>query len=198
MKNELRGVDMYHWTNIKGVLGNGDGRQVVEGETLSAEGGLEMCRCGMHASPTVAEALAYAPGCRLWRVELSGERIDDNNFARKSVARSRTALVDYGDQTEGLMLYARWCAERARQHADDANAAWVDAAWAAARAAAQADAAWAARAAAGAAARAAAGAAARAAARAAAAWDAEREEQIAWWEDYLDGRYGSNKEGGGK
>jgi len=161
MKNELRGVDMYHWTNIKGVLGNGDGRQVVEGETLSAEGGLEMCRCGMHASPTVAEALAYAPGCRLWRVELSGRRIDDNNFPRRSVARSRTALVDYGDQTEGLVLYARWCAERARQHAAAARAAT--------RAAAQADA---------------------DAARAKAARAAEREEQIAWWHDYIAGRYG--------
>ena len=122
---------MYHWTTIDGRLGNGDGRQVVVGETLMAFEEIKLCACGMHASARIIDALNYAPGPRLWEVELKEERIDGKD---KSVAFSRRAIRDFGDQTEALIEFARWCADLAKEYAAT-NRTDVVTAWAATAAA---------------------------------------------------------------
>ena len=65
-------------------------REVVEaGRTYRAEGPLVMCRNGMHASTRALDALSYAPGPVVSRVELLGERLDASD---KSCARERPVL----------------------------------------------------------------------------------------------------------
>ncbi|OHC90158.1 MAG: hypothetical protein A2095_11275 [Sphingomonadales bacterium GWF1_63_6] len=65
-------------------------REVVEaGQTYRAEGPLVMCRNGMHASRRALDALLYAPGPIVSRVELLGERLDASD---KSCSRERSVL----------------------------------------------------------------------------------------------------------
>jgi hypothetical protein len=167
-----------------------DGRPVpADGEVLVHKGPLKLCASGLHASKNILDALQYAPGSIICRVEVGGEIIRGND---KLVCTERTILWRAsGEQV--LRKFARMCAldvlhlwdapdivVRYLKTGDESiRAAARDAAWDAARAADRAadraaarDAAWdAARAADRAAARAAARDAAWAAARAA-AWDA--------------------------
>ena len=164
----------------------------ADGEKLVHDGELIMCESGLHASERIIDALKYAPGNTICRVELSGEIETDTG---KCVASERTILWRV-DGEDLLREFARKCAldvihlwdapSVVREYLETGDESKRDAAWAAAR-----DAAWdaagatagatawaAARAAAWAAARAAAGAVARAAARDAAwaaAWDAAQD-----------------------
>ena len=56
-------------------LPHGDGRAVVVGETLSVEEPIVLCERGLHASVKPLDALRYAPGTIVARVELSGRVI---------------------------------------------------------------------------------------------------------------------------
>jgi len=164
------------------------------GETLVHEGEIKICQSGLHASKDILDALGYAPGEHLCRVECyEVEKTHDDKF----VCRERTIIAE-ADITTELHIFAIWCAEQALDLIDKpdprslealrAKRLWLDgkatdkelaaardaaraaawaAAWDAAGAAARTVAMDAARAAAGAAARDAAWAAAWAAARAA-------------------------------
>jgi hypothetical protein len=183
-----------------------DGRPIpADGEWLRHEGKIEPCKSGLHASVKLIDALQYAPGGTLCRVEMRGDLIEHDG--NKIVARERRILWRF-DATDMLRAFARQCAldvihlwdapQVVRDYLEtgDENlraAAWVaarDAAWVAARDGAWVaarDAAWdGARDAARAAARDAAWAAARDAAWAAAwdgawaaAWDGARDGQSA-------------------
>jgi hypothetical protein len=165
---------------------------IVPGHTLVHSGQLTLCESGFHASVRAIDALQYAPGPIICRVQLDGAMLDGGD---KFVAKKRTVLW-MTDATEALHEMACCSAEVALLiagvddqrcwNAIEAKRAWrrgeiTDSELAAARDAAGAAARAAARDAAGAAARAAAGdeawaaawAAARAAARAA-AWAAAR------------------------
>ena len=164
-------------------LGYGDGRLVEVGQTLECEGKPELCSNGMHGSVRLIDALKYANGPIVCRVEIAGDVIEGED---KLCGRRRTVLWVL-DATQLLHEFACTCAEDALalvEQPDERSVAaieakrkWLkgeitdeelDAARAAVRAAAW-DVAWsAARAAARAAVGAAAGAASRAAARAAA------------------------------
>jgi hypothetical protein len=170
-----------------------DGRPVpADGETLVHDGPLVMCESGLHASRRLIDALQYAPGSTVCRVELGGEIIQGDD---KLVARERTILWRVDADTI-LRDFARRCAldvihlwaapavvrEYLTTGDESLRAAAWDEAWDAARAAARAAARTAARDAARAeawdAARAAAWAAARTAARTAArdaAWAEARD-----------------------
>ncbi len=165
-----------------------------------------MCESGLHASERLIDALQYAPGPIICRVECGGEIERDTD---KLICRERTILWRVEDGGTLLKEFARKCAldvahlwdmpaivrqyletgdktasaaARATARAAASATAWAtasDAASAAARAAASATA-WAT---ASAAARDAASAAARAAASATAsatAWDAARDAARAW------------------
>jgi len=190
----------WHFIREDRTLGYGDDRLVRVGETLTVDCQPGLCEAGLHASPTVFDALQYAPGPVLCRVELGGVIVRGDD---KSAATKRTVLK-MADVSAVLHEFACRCAEDAlalvtnpdphslaaietkrRWLKGQASDSELAAAWAAARAVARVvgrDAAWdAAWVAAGAVARAAARAVARAAARAAArvaarvaAWDAAR------------------------
>ena len=149
----------------------GDPMPIDPGYVYTAHGKLRMCRWGMHASERAIDALAYAPGSMVCRVELSGEILRGED---KSVARHRE-VIWMADANRALHLWACDIAEETlRAHDIDDPRPWdairIKRLWADGQASdADLAAAWdAARAAAWDAARDAAWDAARAAARAAA------------------------------
>ena len=135
-----------------------DGRPLPpDGEWLVHDGELIMCGSGLHASVRLIDALKYAPGSTICRVEVDGQIIKDDD---KLVATRRKTLwrID-GEQV--MSAFARWCAlevihlwdapDVVMEYLITGNEDIRDAAWAAARAAASAaardaarDAAWAA------------------------------------------------------
>ena len=69
---------MHAWYfSAANVLPNGDGRKIVIGETLTVTGDIIPCERGLHASVSAFDALQYAPGPLLWRVELGGTVVPD-------------------------------------------------------------------------------------------------------------------------
>jgi len=83
--------------------------KVEPGQTLKVPGPLRMCCYGLHASRRLIDALHYAPGALLERVELSGDMIKGND---KICARERTCLWLL-DCTKLLHEFACRCAEDA-------------------------------------------------------------------------------------
>ena len=186
----------WHFLKENKKLGYGDNRVVQAGKTcrVPKDRPLVLCSYGVHASKRIIDALQYAPGPIICRVELKGEILHDSD---KSVAYERH-VIGMIDGADILHKFGRLCAldvihlwkapeivirylktgnKSIRAAAEDAAwaAVWVaarDAARATARDAAR-DAAWAT---AWVAARDAAWAAARATARDA-AWDAARDKQ---------------------
>jgi len=90
------------WFAAGDTLPNGDGREVVVGETLKVQGPPVLCQRGLHASRRVVDALRYAPGDTLYRVRLGGQIVHDGD---KMVATERTALWRL-DATRALRLFA--------------------------------------------------------------------------------------------
>lgn len=90
-------------------LGYDDGREIIEGETLRVEGEPALCQHGLHASERLIDALKYAPGPILCRVELSDGIIKGDD---KAVARARKTLWMF-DATNALRDFAATVAENA-------------------------------------------------------------------------------------
>jgi hypothetical protein len=151
-----RTVLAWHFLRDNGRLANGDRRKVVPGRTLKHKGELILCSSGLHASVRALDALKYAPGPWLQRVECGGEIIDNvPGHTDKLVCGERKCLW-IADATPILRPFARKCAldvihlwdapdvvrrylETGDESISDATsaAAWAaawDAAWAAARA----------------------------------------------------------------
>ena len=172
-----------------------DGREIVVGVTHRVRGKPGLCGRGLHGSVRLLDALRYAPGPVVYRVELSGNMdvggykiaatcrkyiaggIDISDTLREFARRQALSVAHLWDMPATVREYLETGDESKRYAVRDAewDAAWAaarDAEWAAAMVAAWAaarDTAWyAARDAEWAAAR-----AARAAARDA-EWDAER------------------------
>jgi hypothetical protein len=148
MSEKMKG---WHFLREDGCLQYSPHTRVKVGQTLTYEGPLYLCESGLHASRNILDALTYAPGPILCRVELSGVIVHGND---KTVAQQRTVFA-MADATELLRSFAR-AAALSVVHLWDAHdvvmrylltgdegiraaaraAAW-DAAWTAAR-----DAAW--------------------------------------------------------
>jgi hypothetical protein len=99
----------WHFTN--GTLR--DGKPVPPaGEWLRHDGPIEPCVSGLHASPRVLDALAFAPGATLHRVELRGDVTPHGDPVDKFVARERRVLwaLDASVMDSLLRRFARLCA----------------------------------------------------------------------------------------
>ena len=85
--------------------------------TVEVSGPLKLCVRGLHASACVIDALYYAPGPWLSRVELRGTVVmgDDKACATERVARG------YVDVTNVLREFAVRCAVRALEREQDAG-----------------------------------------------------------------------------
>ena len=81
---------------------------VEPGQVLRVEGPLELCRRGLHASIRPLDALRYAPGSIVCRVEMGGDIIHGDD---KLCASERKTLW-VADATNALHEFACLCAER--------------------------------------------------------------------------------------
>lgn len=98
----------WHFVRKNRRLGFGDGRIVKSGRIyrVPTDRPLELCSYGLHGSKRLLDALLFAPGPVLCRVELVGERID---YHDTSVAYARR--VEWMmDATDILRRFARLCA----------------------------------------------------------------------------------------
>jgi hypothetical protein len=102
-------------------LRHGDGRRVCKGETYSVDGNLILCKNAMHASQLASDALHYAPGPMLARVELIGEKKIDEKYPDKIGARSRKELSKRVNVYKELTEFTSWCLERAMLHIGKEN-----------------------------------------------------------------------------
>jgi hypothetical protein len=84
-----------------------DGRPIpADGVTVKYEGPIALYKSGLHASARILDALAYAPGITVCRVELSGEVVE--NFDK--LAASERTILWRMDATDVLNAFARRCA----------------------------------------------------------------------------------------
>ena len=88
-------------------LANGDGRLIRRNTTHVHRGPLVICHSGLHASRRILDAVNYAPGPILCRVECNGDVIEEDD---KLVCRRRTYLAVV-DASEMLCKFARLCAQ---------------------------------------------------------------------------------------
>ena len=80
--------------------------KVKVGQTLKRDPSkLSMCHYGLHASVRPLDAIRYAPGSIVCRVQLGGTIIEDDD---KCVASRRTVLW-MADASRELRLFACWC-----------------------------------------------------------------------------------------
>lgn len=106
----------WHFTSRKGYLS--DGTPIVLGEPVPhIDGPIVTGKRGYHASPAVYDALEYAPGPHLYRVDLSGaiephgEPIDKSHVPDDYMyAASDSTAIAYIDATDLLFGFARQCA----------------------------------------------------------------------------------------
>ncbi len=96
----------YHFIAKDRRLGYGDGRLAEVGVTHKVTCKPMLCYAGLHASERVIDALQYAPGPVVARVELGGDIVKGDD---KAVATERTYL-NIIDATDTLRHFARLCA----------------------------------------------------------------------------------------
>lgn len=84
-----------------------DGRPITLGVTHTHDREPVLCDLGLHASVRALDALVYAPGPILWRVECGGTLVHGED---KLVCTERTYIAGGVDASSMLHAFARWCA----------------------------------------------------------------------------------------
>ena len=99
---------MYAWHFLAAdrKMSYGTRALVEQGKTYRVDGDIQICAHGLHASKRALDALQYAPGPIVCRVEMGGRILEDKN---KLVAQERS-VIWMADATGVLRDYARWCA----------------------------------------------------------------------------------------
>lgn len=90
------------WHFVGDALRDG-GPVPPDGEWLEHEGKVVLCESGLHASVDVWDALGYAPGPVLCRVEVDGVIV----YGVNKLAASRRRILRRVDMTDALRTYAR-------------------------------------------------------------------------------------------
>jgi len=108
----------WHFLNRKGFLRDGT-KAAAPGHVEKFEGPLCICLTGLHASKRLIDALRYAPGVFLRKVELA-DFIEDGD---KACGHRRRILIQV-EISQLLTHFAQWCAERAQTHAEATIAAY--------------------------------------------------------------------------
>ena len=101
-------LKQYHWLREDMTAGSGEEPAWRVGEERTVEGKLSLRERGYHSSPTLWQALEYAPGPVACLVEVSEPAYHDNS---KQVSRGRRLLCA-ANVERGLRLFASDCAER--------------------------------------------------------------------------------------
>ena len=120
-------VKAWHFLRENGRMRWGPEGKVQAGRVYRVKPPLVMCEHGLHGSVKALDALGYAPGPIVCRVELRGEILRDND---KLCATERKVLW-VADATRTLHEFVCWCAERALQRERKAGREPAKALWAA-------------------------------------------------------------------
>jgi len=96
----------WHFINQDRKLGYGDNRIVEPGKIYTVDCKPVLCEAGLHGSYNALDALHYAPGQIICRVELSGKIVHGDD---KSAATERK-VIWMADSTDVLHIFARKCA----------------------------------------------------------------------------------------
>ena len=100
-------VTGWYFSEESRLLRYGDARPIALGVTHEVDAPIELCERGLHASVRAIDALEYAPGPIVWRVELSGEIKTGND---KYVATHRKYIGGGVDASAVMRAFARRCA----------------------------------------------------------------------------------------
>jgi hypothetical protein len=95
------------WFSEGYKLPHEDNRIIKIGKTHKIKGKIIPCTNGLHASERIIDALGYAPGPIIWKVELSGTVIKEGD---KICASSRKYIAGGVDCSEVLRKFTRLCA----------------------------------------------------------------------------------------
>ena len=144
-----KGDGMKAWHFVGKALRDG-GSIPADGEWLTHDGPVKMCRSGLHASKRIIDALQHAPGSTICRVECSDVvevgtdklvcrkrrilwRVDGEELLRDFARRCALDVIHLWDAPDVVVRYLKTGDESLRDAARAAAraAAW-DAAWAAA------------------------------------------------------------------
>ena len=97
----------YYFATEERCFQYGDGRKIIVGKSHSVKDTPELCAHGLHASPTILQALQYAPGPVLYAVEVT-RHIDTQ--ADKFCGQRRKYLRGGYNISSVLRKFARDCA----------------------------------------------------------------------------------------
>ncbi|KKM68623.1 hypothetical protein LCGC14_1459090, partial [marine sediment metagenome] len=86
----MKRVKAWHFLSDNGYLANNDGCKVQVGETYTVEGEIRLCSKGLHGSKRLIDALKYAHGNMLEKVEIWGDLQMDGD---KLVGQNRKCLA---------------------------------------------------------------------------------------------------------
>ena len=110
-----------------------DGQPLKVGKVYRHRGAIVPCESGLHASVRLIDALSFAPGCQLSRVEMRGKVVENGSPVDKIIGRERKVLWTM-DATRTLWLFACWVAEDALKAERKAGREPRAASWAAPKA----------------------------------------------------------------
>jgi len=100
-------VTGWYFSKESRVLRYSDARPIAIGVTHEVDAPIQLCERGLHASVRALDALQYAPGPIVWRVELSGEIKTGDD---KCVATHRKYIGGGVDASAVMRAFARRCA----------------------------------------------------------------------------------------
>lgn len=103
-------IKAWHFINKRRRLGYGDGRVVRVGRTYKIKGDPVLCHWGLHGSVRIVDALEYASGPILCRVEIGGKIIkgDDKLVGTKRTVLSMVDITEELRALGGRGVYVRW------------------------------------------------------------------------------------------
>jgi len=97
-------VMAWYFSDETKKLRYGDGRETALGITHEVDELPVLCKCGLHGSKRLIDAIKYAPSAIVWRVELSGKMdISDDKIA----AQKRRYVSGGIDISDTLREFAR-------------------------------------------------------------------------------------------
>jgi hypothetical protein len=91
-------------------LAHNDGRKIKIGATHKVDGPIIPCQKGLHLSKRLIDALQYAPGPVVYRVQGSGIIKPHGNPVDKYACSERTYIKGGIDASDTLFKFARLCA----------------------------------------------------------------------------------------
>jgi len=106
----MKKVKGWWFTTTERKLLNNDGRKIKLGITHKVKGEIIPCKYGLHLSPRIIDALAYAPGPVIYKVEGSGTIIPHGEPVDKYACSHRTYLDGGIDISNVLRKFADLCA----------------------------------------------------------------------------------------